>query len=41
MEYIANFTWGLTIVLSIGFVISLLAIAREPNQYSKEKEPLE
>ena len=41
MEYIANFTWALTTVLSIGFIISLIAIAKKPEHYTKEKEPFE
>lgn len=41
MEEIANFTWGLSAILGICFIISLATLARQPKEYSEEKQPFE
>ena len=41
MQEIANFTWGLSIVLGICFIISLVALAKKPEKYTEEKQPFE
>jgi hypothetical protein len=41
MEEIANFTWGLSAILGICFIISLVSLAKKPKEYTREKQPFE